>query len=106
MYPRPIEVRYLEGYRLAITFEDGVHAELDFTPMTRWNGIYEQLRQLDIFQCVRIDPEAESLVWPNGVDVCPDVLYHLATGATLPGELPRQAAILVRLHRSLARSGT
>ena len=36
------------------------------------------------FRRVEVDREANTLVWPNGVDFCPDVLYHEATGAPLP----------------------
>ena len=32
------------------------------------------------FKQVQVDPEAGAIVWPNGVDFCPDVLYAFATG--------------------------
>ena len=103
MYPRPVEVRPLGEYRLLVVFEDGVRAELDFTAMVEWGGVYEKLRDHECFAQARIDNEAESLAWPGEVDICPDVLYHLATGAPLPGELPRQAAAVVRVDRDVAR---
>jgi len=31
-------------------------------------------------QKVAVDSESGTLVWPNGVDFCPDVLYAEATG--------------------------
>lgn len=36
--------------------------------------------QIDCFRQVAVDPEAGTLVWPNGVDLCPDMLYSEATG--------------------------
>ena len=38
------------------------------------------LEDVAYFKQVQIDPEAGTIVWPNGVDFCPDVLYSLATG--------------------------
>src|SRR5215212_4392801 len=99
MYPRPVQVHYLDGYRLEVTFEDGVRAELDFTVMLRGGGIFEPLKDETKFAQVRINSEAETLAWPGDVDVCPDVLYHIATGATLPGDLPNPPARLVRVVR-------
>jgi hypothetical protein len=99
MYPRPTEVHYLGDYRLTITFEDGVQAQLDFSPLTQGSGVFRTLQDTSRFAEVRIDAEAETLVWPGGADVCPDVLYHLATAAPLPGELERPIATLVRLTR-------
>jgi hypothetical protein len=32
---------------------------------------------------VSVDKEAGTLVWPNGVDFCPDVLYAEATGRAI-----------------------
>lgn len=92
MYPRPTQVRSQGGCRLAITFEDGVRADLDFAPLVERGGLFAGLKDSAVFAQVRVDPEAETLVWPNGADICPDVLYHLATGAPLPGDLAWTAA--------------
>ncbi len=43
-------------------------------------GVFEPLKRLDFFHSVAVDQEAGTLVWPNGVDFCPDVLYAEATG--------------------------
>jgi hypothetical protein len=38
------------------------------------------LEDAELFKQIQVDPEAGTIVWPNGVDFCPDVLYSLATG--------------------------
>lgn len=99
MYPRAVEVKHLNDYRLEVVFEDGVRAELDFSPMIAHGGVFAPLKDVNLFRQVQIDTEAETLVWPGGRDICPDVLYHLATGASLPGALPFRAARLIRSDR-------
>ncbi len=42
------------------------------------------LEDVEEFGRVEVDREAGSLVWPNGVDFCPDVLYSRATGTPIP----------------------
>jgi hypothetical protein len=106
MYPRATEVSHLGDYRLMVTFEDGVRAQLDFAPMVQRGGIYASLADPQCFGRVRIDREAETLIWPGGIDVCPDVLYHLATGSPLPGELPQRPANLIRLERPAVATGS
>ena len=39
-----------------------------------------RLESVDVFAEVVVDTEAGTLVWPSGVDFCPDVLYAEATG--------------------------
>ncbi|MFH1730917.1 MAG: DUF2442 domain-containing protein, partial [Planctomycetota bacterium] len=78
-------VRHVRDYRLELTFSNGVKAELDFKDrVVARGGVFEELEELDFFRRVRVDPEIGTLVWPNGVDFCPDVLYSAATGEPLP----------------------
>ena len=81
MFPRVTEVRHLQDYRLEIRFSDGTVAELDFRRrVVGRGGVFTPLESLEFFKQVTVDREAGTLVWPNGVDFCPDVLYAEATG--------------------------
>ena len=80
-----VEARYLDGYRVFVRFKDGVAGELDLAPMLRFDGVFAPLRDPKYFALVRVDPDAGTIVWPNGVDLCPDVLRHRLTGEPLPG---------------------
>lgn len=89
MFPRITDVRYIRDYRLELTFSDGVQAELDFSGrIVGRGGVFEALENRDFFRRVNVDAEARTLVWPNGVDFCPDVLYSEATGRPIPIKQP------------------
>lgn len=85
MFPRVVEVRHVMDYRLELTFSDGERAELDFRDMiVGRGGVFAELEDVEAFRRVEVDAEAGTVVWPNGVDFCPDVLYSRATGSPLP----------------------
>jgi hypothetical protein len=49
---------------------------LDLEPYLR-GPIFEPIRgDPAFFRTVRVDPELGTIVWPNGADIDPDVLYH------------------------------
>jgi hypothetical protein len=84
MFPRVNGVRHLTDYRLEIHFTDGTVAELDFrTRVVGRGGVFQPLQDVSFFKQVAVDREAGTLVWPNGVDLCPDVLYAEATGKSI-----------------------
>ncbi len=84
MFPRVTGVRHIQDYRLELSFADGTTSELDFrSRIAGRGGVFTPLEDLQFFRQVRLDPEAGTIVWPNGVDFCPDVLYSLATGKTI-----------------------
>jgi len=71
----------VEDYRLELSFTDGTTRELDFKQrIVGRGGVFRELEDVRYFMQVQVDPEAGTIVWPNGVDFCPDVLYSLATG--------------------------
>jgi hypothetical protein len=68
-------------YRLELSFTDGTTSEIDLRErIAGRGGVFRPLQDMEFFKQVRVDPEAGTIVWPNGVDFCPDVLYSLATG--------------------------
>ena len=80
MSPRVKHVRHLGEYRLQLVFADGRQSELDFRErIVGRGGVFTPLEDVNYFRLVRVDDEAGTLVWPNGVDLCPDVLSSLAT---------------------------
>jgi len=85
VFPRITHVRYIRDYWLELTFADGKQARLDFEDrVVDRGGVFVPLEDQDFFKRVRVDPEIGTLVWPNEVDFCPDVLYSEATGIPIP----------------------
>ena len=80
MYNDVVEARTLEGYRLYIRFEDGVAGVVDISKHIEFSGIFEPLSDRAYFEKVAIHPECGILCWPNGADICPDVLRCYVTG--------------------------
>lgn len=79
-----VEVRYLGDHRLFLRFEDGVEGELDVASIVEFEGILEPLRDTEYFSKVSVHPELGTIVWPNGADIDPVVLYHHITGEPIP----------------------
>jgi hypothetical protein len=68
------EVEALEDYRLRLRFDDGEERVVDLSDML-WGTMGEPLRDPDYFRLVRVDPELRTVVWPNGLDLDPEVLH-------------------------------
>ncbi len=81
MFPRVTQVHHRGEYRLELSFTDGTAGELDFKERVAGRGgVFGPLEDVAFFRQVAVDSEAGTIVWPNGVDFCPDVLYSLVTG--------------------------
>ena len=73
----------LGNYRLRLCFEDGVEGVIDLAPDLSFRGVFEPLRDPVFFAHVRVDTELGTVVWPNGADLDPDVLYARVTGTPI-----------------------
>lgn len=62
----------LEPFRLRLALTDGTVIERDFEALLR-GPIFEPLRR-DPALFARAAIENGTVVWPNGADLCPDVL--------------------------------
>jgi hypothetical protein len=61
-------------YTLRVGFDDGTEQVIDFQPVLA-GKLFGPLRDLALFNQVRIDPEVSTLVWPNGADFDPATLH-------------------------------
>ncbi|MBI5763217.1 MAG: DUF2442 domain-containing protein [Planctomycetes bacterium] len=71
-----IDVALGEGHRLILTFAGGERREVDMGAMVSFDGVFEPLKDDAYFRQVRVDPDVGTIVWPNGADICPDVLFE------------------------------
>lgn len=70
-----IEAKPLEGYQVAVTFDNGERGVLDCTrylSMPYW----KQLNNKTFFNMVRVD--YGTLVWPNEIDIGPEDVWEFA----------------------------
>ena len=72
-------VEIVAPYTLRIKFDDEAERTISFEPVLH-GYYYSPLRDLNVFNQVRIDPEIQTLVWPNGADFDPATLYHWHEG--------------------------
>lgn len=78
-------------YTLKLQFEDDTTQIINLEPVLR-GQLYGPLRDLKLFNQVRIDPEVRTVVWPNGADFDPATLH----------EWPAQKTALAQLAKSWA----
>jgi hypothetical protein len=77
------KVTPLDGFSLRLEFTDGSERTLDMESYLK-GPIFEPLkRDPALFRSVRVDKKLGTIVWPNGADVCPDVLVHGRTPVAL-----------------------
>jgi hypothetical protein len=64
-------------YMLRVAFDDESEQVINFEPVLA-GELFGPLRDLILFNKVRLDPEAHTLVWSNGADFDPATLHDWA----------------------------
>ena len=62
-------------YTLHITFDDNTSQTINLEPIL-YGPLYGPLRDLNVFNQVRLDGEVFTLVWPNDADFDPETLHN------------------------------
>ena len=73
MYLAVREVKPLNDYQLALTFENGEKRLFDMKPYLD-KGIYKELKDEKKFRTVRVS--FDSIEWCNQADIDPEFLYE------------------------------
>jgi len=61
-------------YILRVQFDDHTEQTINFEPVLG-GELFRPLRNLDLFNQVKLDEEVHTLVWPNGADFDPATLH-------------------------------
>lgn len=86
LHPRIVSVSTEGQFRVRLAFTDGSSGAVDLAPFVAVKGgVFAALQDADFFARVTVDRDAGTIVWPNGADIDPDVLYEAAHGVgTVP----------------------
>jgi len=74
MFIEVTQAKYLENYKLLITFNNGIQKTVDL--QNELNGsVFAPLKQLDNFKKFQI--KYNTIEWDNGADYAPEYLYEI-----------------------------
>ncbi len=67
-------LKIVAPYILDLKFDDGVQRVIDFQSVL-YGEMLSPLRDINLFNSVKIDPEVYTIVWQNGADFDPAILH-------------------------------
>jgi hypothetical protein len=76
MFMHVTDVRHVGEYRLKITFNDGSIKEVDLSGELH-GEVFLPLKNVELFKQVSINPETNTIEWPNGADFAPEFLHEI-----------------------------
>ena len=71
------KAKYLEGYRVEVSFNDGKTGTVDLS-QSLTGTVFGLLKDIKVFSQLKVDKEFDTIVWPNGADLAPEYLYFQA----------------------------
>ena len=72
-----INGKYVDGYRIEVSFNDGRKGIADLKDALR-GPVFESLKDEAEFRRFVVDKELDTLVWANGADLAPEYIYFQA----------------------------
>jgi hypothetical protein len=68
--------KHISNYKIWVAFDDGTSGEVDLENALH-GSVFQPLKDINIFSKVSVDPELETVVWPNGADLAPEFIKEL-----------------------------
>ncbi|MGQ0714929.1 MAG: DUF2442 domain-containing protein [Gemmatimonadaceae bacterium] len=75
-----LDAHVVRAHTLHLRFADGTEGDVDISRLVDFTGVFAALRDPREFAKVAVHPELKTVIWPNGADLDPDVLYAVVTG--------------------------
>lgn len=74
MWTEVRQAEYLDGYRILVSFNNGVRRIVDFTNLINRFPVFKALSDINVFKKFRV---TDTLEWDNGkIDIAPEYLYE------------------------------
>ena len=73
--PDVVGVAVIRPHTMRLLFSDGVVRDIEYRPGQGRGSLIAPLDDPAYFAQVRVDAEAGTVVWPNGLDLAPEVLH-------------------------------
>jgi uncharacterized protein DUF2442 len=73
--PSVVGVAVLRPHVMRLLFDDGVVRDIQYVPGQARGSLLRPLDDPEYFGQVTVDREAGTVVWPNGLDLAPEVLH-------------------------------
>ncbi len=68
--------KHISNYKIWVAFDDGTSGEVNLEGSLK-GPVFQPLKDITVFSKVSVDPELETIVWPNGADLAPEYVKHL-----------------------------
>lgn len=81
MFLHTTQVEPRSGYRLLVSFNNGVSGEIDLSAEL-WGEVFEPLKDEALFATAHQDEVLQTVVWANGADFAPEHLLDLLSQQT------------------------
>jgi len=69
-----IDAKYVDGYRIEVSFNNGQKGVADLSEALR-GPVLGKLKDEAEFRRFTVDKELDTLVWDNGADLAPEYIY-------------------------------
>src|SRR5579884_748795 len=73
--PAVVGVAVIRPHVMRLLFDDGVVRDVQYVPGGARGSLLVPLDDPAYFAKVQVDSEARTVVWPNGLDLAPEVLH-------------------------------
>lgn len=73
--PSVVGVAVLRPHVMRVLFDDGAVRDVQYVPGQGAGSLVSPLDDPEYFALVSVDTEAGTVVWPNGLDLAPEVLH-------------------------------
>ena len=73
--PAVVGVAVIRPHVMRLLFNDGVIRDIEYVPQDDAGSLVRPLNDPGYFAQVAVDREARTVVWPNGLDLAPEVLH-------------------------------